>query len=209
MSSRWIARQGADAYVKARNRLGLRSRSAFKLMEIDDQHRFLKEGPCVDLGAAPGGWAQVAVRRSKYVIMSDILEIEPLPDTKFILGDFLCPDVRAAILKEANRKGCKSVICDMAPNCCGDTTADHDRQIRLADHALQLAKEILRPGEGTVLLKVFTGAQDKALEMDMRKHFKEFKRVKPKSCRKNSREIFFLAKSLREVSNKQLLDPEE
>lgn len=188
-----------------------RARSAFKLLELDEKHGVLcRHRPrpiTLDLGAAPGGWSQVAASRQPaggLVVMSDLLRVEPIAGAEFVQGDFLEGDVQAQIVALAKAHAGSSagkverdqqvvdvVLSDMAPNTTGQAAADHERQVELAFAALEMARTLLR-ADGTLLVKVFAGPEDQALARDFRNMFHTFKRVKPASSRKESREIYFL-----------------
>mmetsp|Transcript_25511 Transcript_25511/g.72201 ORF Transcript_25511/g.72201 Transcript_25511/m.72201 type:complete len:224 (+) Transcript_25511:123-794(+) len=199
-SKAWVRRQAKDPFVRERKESGYRARSAFKLAELDDRLRLLRPGrSVVDLGAAPGGWTQVALERMSgqgSVVMSDLLPIEPLPGAAFVQGDFQDPAVRQQILERAGGGAVDLVLSDMAPNTTGNADADHLRQIDLAEDAFSTALELLRP-DGAFLVKVFSGREDAAFARDMQAAFLEFKRIKPKACRAESRELYFFGRGLR------------
>mmetsp|Transcript_5541 Transcript_5541/g.8600 ORF Transcript_5541/g.8600 Transcript_5541/m.8600 type:complete len:223 (-) Transcript_5541:1388-2056(-) len=202
-SRAWNARQGKDQYVLMRSSFEYRARSAFKLAQIDEKFGFLgKSKSVVDLGAAPGGWSQIAIERcpkGSKVIMSDLLNIKPLRGAAFVRGDFLDEQVQEAIQGLAGDGKVDTVLSDMAPNTLGDKYADHLRQIELAQMAFETAKKLLKPG-GYFVVKVFAGPEEKKLEADMKEVFRKFKRIKPDSSRSESSEIFFVGLKLKKVS---------
>lgn len=197
-SQRWLHRQLNDPYVQEAQAKGLRSRAAFKLIQLDEKFHFLKSGiTLIDLGAAPGGWAQVAVQKINphqtggKVIGIDLLEIEPLTDALLIQGDFLEVEQRQKI-KTLVKDGAQVVMSDMAASTIGHAGTDHLRTIALAEMAFQFAKEILTPG-GTFISKVFQGGTDPELLKEMKQHFKTIKHMKPQASRKESPEMYVVA----------------
>ncbi|MBN9412431.1 MAG: RlmE family RNA methyltransferase [Candidatus Paracaedimonas acanthamoebae] len=197
-SQRWLHRQLNDPYVQEAQAKGFRSRAAFKLIQLDEKFHFLKSGiTLIDLGAAPGGWAQVAVQKINphqtggKVIGIDLLEIEPLTDALLIQGDFLEVEQRQKI-KTLVKNGAQVVMSDMAASTIGHAGTDHLRTIALAEMAFQFAKEILTPG-GTFISKVFQGGTDPELLKEMKQHFKTIKHMKPQASRKESPEMYVVA----------------
>jgi 23S rRNA (uridine2552-2'-O)-methyltransferase len=195
-SSRWRQRQGKDPYVDRAAREGWRSRAVFKLAEIDEREHLLRGGmSCVDLGAAPGGWSQYAIRqvgRTGKVWAIDLLPMDPLDGVEVIQGDFTRPDVledlRAALLD-----GVDLVMSDMAPNLSGTREIDVPRHIGLAEAALAFAEETLKPG-GDFLLKLFQGAGSEEFVAQVRPRFRKVRLMKPKASRAESSEIYLLAR---------------
>jgi 23S rRNA (uridine2552-2'-O)-methyltransferase len=201
-SQRWLERQLNDPYVARAKREGYRSRAAFKLIEIDDKHRLLKPGQrIVDLGAAPGGWSQIAarkVRRAKgegAVAAIDLLEIEPIPGVDFIALDFM-DDVAPDRLKAMIGGPADGVMSDMAANTTGHKMTDHLRIIGLAEAALQFAREILAPG-GFFLVKLFQGGDTVNLINQMKREFATVRHIKPGASRADSSELYVLATGYR------------
>ncbi len=197
-SQRWLHRQLNDPYVQEARAKGFRSRAAFKLIQLNEKFQFLKPGiTLIDLGAAPGGWAQVAVQKINphqtggKVIGIDLLEIEPLSDAVLIQGDFLELDQRQKI-KALINEGAQVVMSDMAASTIGHAGTDHLRTIALAEMAFQFAREILTPG-GTFISKVFQGGTDPELLKQMKCHFKTIKHMKPQASRKESPEMYVVA----------------
>lgn len=192
-SANWLKRQLNDPYVAEARRRGYRSRSAFKLAEIDDKFRLLKPGArVVDLGAAPGGWTQVAVERGRggKVVGIDLQEVEPIAGAVMLKGDFLAPEapdqVRAALDGPVDL-----VLSDMAAAATGQTDIDHLRIMNLVEAALALAAEILKPG-GAFVAKMLQGGQEQGFERELRRHFATVRRIKPPSSRQDSAEFFFV-----------------
>lgn len=196
-SARWLQRQLNDPYVHEAQRLGYRARSAFKLIELDDKLKFLKKGcTVVDLGAAPGGWSQVAVERgAAKVIGLDLLPIDPLPGVTFLQMDFMNDDAPEALIM-AMGSGADVVLSDMAPNTMGHKQTDHLRIMALVEAAYEFATQVLKPG-GTFVSKIFQGgAQGELLKM-MKADFTTVKHVKPPASRKESAEQYVVATGFR------------
>jgi 23S rRNA (uridine2552-2'-O)-methyltransferase len=202
-SQRWLERQLNDPYVAAAKREGWRSRAAFKLIEIDDKYRILKPGHrVVDLGAAPGGWTQVAAQRVKaveergQVIGIDYLPVDAIAGATIIELDFLegdAPDKLKALLRDG---GADVVLSDMAAPTTGHTSTDHLRIIGLAEVAVQFATEVLAPG-GAFLAKVFQGGTERDLLDMLKRDFAIVRHVKPKASRADSAELYVLATGFR------------
>jgi 23S rRNA (uridine2552-2'-O)-methyltransferase len=194
-SKEWLKEHFDDVYVKRSQEEGYRSRASFKLLEIQDKDRLIRPGmTVVDLGAAPGGWSQVAaelVGDNGKVIASDILPMDSLPGVEFLQGDFTENDVFEALLASIGEQGADLVISDMAPNMSGMKEIDQPRAVYLAELALDLARSILKPG-AYVLVKVFQGAGFQEFHRDMQASFKAVKSRKPQASRARSREIYLL-----------------
>lgn len=196
---RWLERQLNDPYVARAKREGYRSRAAFKLIEIDERHKILKpDQRIVDLGAAPGGWSQVAAKivgPSGRIVGIDLLEIEPMVGVEFITLDFLDP---AAPQRLTDLLGGRAdvVMSDMAANTTGHKQTDHLRIIGLAETAAEFAREILAPG-GTYLAKVFQGGTEGTLLADLKRDFAVVRHVKPSASRADSSELYVLATGFR------------
>ncbi|MBN9594635.1 MAG: RlmE family RNA methyltransferase [Afipia sp.] len=201
-SKLWLERQLNDPYVAQAKRDGFRSRAAYKLQEIDDKHRFLKRGQVVvDLGAAPGGWSQIAAKRvgavegKGKVIGIDLLEMPELPGVTFAQMDFLddsAPDKLRAMIGG----GADVVMSDMAANTTGHRKTDQLRIIGLVESAAAFACEILNPG-GTFLAKVFQGGADADLLAQLKRDFTSVKHVKPAASRQDSSERYVMALGFR------------
>lgn len=203
-SRQWLQRQLNDPYVARAKREGMRSRAAYKLMEIDDKARFLRKGArVVDLGAAPGGWSQVAAQRvgateQGRVIAIDILGMEPVPGVDFIALDFLdrtAPDK----LKDMIGGPADVVLSDMAANATGHARTDHLKIMALVEAAAEFAREVLAPG-GTFLAKVLQGGTEAALLASLKRDYKTVKHVKPPASRTDSAELYLLATGFRGAS---------
>jgi 23S rRNA (uridine2552-2'-O)-methyltransferase len=197
-SARWLQRHFDDAYVRKAQQAGYRSRAAFKLLEINERDRILRPGMTViDLGAAPGGWSQVAAKlvgaRGR-VIASDILPMDSLAGVDIIQGDFREEPVLAEIVKAAGERRVDLVISDMAPNISGMKSVDQPRAMYLAELALDLARKVLCPG-GTLLVKAFEGEGIDVLRRELQRSFRTVATRKPKASRPASREVYMLAKN--------------
>jgi 23S rRNA (uridine2552-2'-O)-methyltransferase len=206
-SRAWLTRQISDPYVARAKREGLRSRAAFKLAEIDDRYKVLKPGArVVDLGAAPGGWSEIAARRvgtSGRVIALDILEMKPIPGVEFLQLDFLDPSApkRLEALLGGSGAGmiqatADVVLSDMAANSTGHRQTDHLRIIALAEAAADFARQVLAPG-GAFLCKVLQGGTEAALLAGLKRDFSSVKHVKPPASRSDSAELYLLARGFR------------
>lgn len=201
-STLWLNRQLNDPYVQAAKRDGFRSRAAYKLIEIDDKHRLLKTGQkIVDLGAAPGGWSQIAADRSGAaagrgaIIAIDLLEMEPVAGVDFLVLDFL-DDAAPKILKDRLGGKADLVLSDMAANTVGHRRTDHLRIVAMVEAAAQFAAEVLAPG-GVFLAKVFQGGAAGELLADLKRDYAKVVHVKPPSSRKDSSELYVLATGFR------------
>ena len=199
-SKLWLERQLNDPYVQEAQRRGLRSRAAFKLIELDEKFHFLKSGArVVDLGAAPGGWSQHAaeiVLKGKHgghgkVVAIDIQEMEGLPDVTVLLKDFMEEDA-PALLKEALGGEADIVMSDMAAPSTGHTATDHLRIMGLCEAALHFATEVLAE-DGVFLAKVLQGGTEIALLNNLKKYFKTVKHAKPAASRADSAEMYVVA----------------
>ena len=193
----WLLRQLNDPYVAAAKAQGYRSRAAFKLIELDDRYRLIRRGMRVlDLGAAPGGWSQVAVQRgASRVVGLDLLPIDPVPGARFLLGDF-ADEAMPARLAELLGGAPDLVLSDMAPNTTGHAATDHIRIIALAEMALQLAAETLAPG-GAFVAKVFQGGSEREMLAPMKRLFATVRHAKPPASRKGSSELYVVATGFR------------
>jgi 23S rRNA (uridine2552-2'-O)-methyltransferase len=204
LSSRtWLERQISDPYVARAKREGLRSRAAYKLAEIDDKHHLFKAGMnVVDLGAAPGGWSEIAAKRvgeSGRVIALDILEMKPIAGVEFLLLDFLdeaAPQRLKALLDDRPRGTADVVLSDMAANTTGHRQTDHLRIVALAEAAAAFARDVLGPG-GSFLCKVLQGGTEAALLAELKQDFASVKHVKPPASRSDSAELYLLARGFR------------
>jgi 23S rRNA (uridine2552-2'-O)-methyltransferase len=198
-SRAWLERQINDPYVARAKREGYRSRAAFKLAEIDDKFHLLKKGArVVDLGAAPGGWSEIAAKRigeGGKVVALDILDIKPIPGVDFIQLDFLdaaAPDR----LKDLLGGEADVVLSDMAANATGHRQTDHLRIMALAEAAAHFAREVLASG-GSFLCKVLQGGTEAALLAELKRDFASVKHIKPPASRSDSAELYLLARGFR------------
>jgi 23S rRNA (uridine2552-2'-O)-methyltransferase len=201
-SALWLERQLNDPYVARAKREGYRSRAAYKLIEIDERYHFLKQGQkIVDLGAAPGGWSQVAVRKAGTeqgrgrVIGIDLLAIAPLPGAEFKVLDFLSPEA-PELLKDWLGGRADVVLSDMAANATGHKKTDQLRIAGLVELAADFACEILTDG-GVFLAKVFQGGTGHELLARLKCEFAEVRHVKPRASRTDSAELYVLATEFR------------
>jgi 23S rRNA (uridine2552-2'-O)-methyltransferase len=193
----WLSRQLNDPYVAAAQAQGWRSRAAFKLIELDDKYSLLKPGiKVVDLGAAPGGWSQVAVKRGAgRVVGVDLLAIDPVAGAELLLGDFNDLEMPAR-LSDMLGGPADLVLSDMAPNTTGHTATDHLRIIGLAELALDFAIKILAPG-GAFVAKVFQGGSEGNMLVPMKLCFTTVRHAKPPASRKGSSELYVVAMGFR------------
>ena len=199
-SHRWLARQLNDPYVAAAKQQGFRSRAAFKLMELDDRFHLIRRGArVVDLGAAPGGWTQVAARRGAGPVVGvDLLAMDPVAGAVVLLGDFMDPAMPGRLVEALGGKA-DLVLSDMAPNTTGHTATDHLRIMALAEAALAFALEVLEEGGGFVT-KVFQGGAERAVLERLKRHFRVVRHAKPPASRKESSELYVVATGYRSAS---------
>ena len=198
-STRWLERQLNDPYVAQAQKDGYRSRAAYKLIEIDDKYKLLKPGQCVvDLGCAPGGWTQVAVKRTKsdrnsgaYVIGIDIQDVDMIAGAEILKMDFMDDAAPDEICNLAGRSP-DLVLSDMAAAVTGHKNTDHLRTIMLAEAAAYFAIENLAP-DGAFCAKVFQGGTEADLLSELKKNFTRVIHVKPKASRKESSELYVIA----------------
>jgi 23S rRNA (uridine2552-2'-O)-methyltransferase len=201
-SRQWLERQLNDPYVARARREGLRARAAYKLIEIDDKHHLFKPGArVVDLGAAPGGWSQIAARRIDAaqgrgrVVALDVLDMAPIAGVDVVRGDFLDPEAPADI--EARLGGPADVVMsDMAANATGHRPTDHLKIMALAEAAAAFARDVLAPG-GAFLCKVLQGGTEATLLAALKRDFATVKHVKPAASRTDSAELYLLATGFR------------
>ena len=204
-SKLWLERQLNDPYVAQAKREGYRSRAAYKLIEIDDKYHFLKSGQTVvDLGAAPGGWSQIAAERVAsgvgsgpgQVIAVDLTEIESLPGVEVLALDVTEAGTLDRIRAALKRGRADVVLSDMAAPAIGHRTTDHLRVVALVEAAFDLAEDVLAPG-GTFLAKVFQGGAGQELLTRLKQSFAKVSHVKPKASRAESPEVYVLATGYR------------
>ncbi|TYL47088.1 23S rRNA (uridine(2552)-2'-O)-methyltransferase RlmE [Marinomonas sp. IMCC 4694] len=196
-SNNWMKEHFDDPYVKKSQQDGYRSRASYKLIEINDKDKLLRPAMrIVDLGAAPGGWSQVAAKLvgdHGTVVASDILEMAPLPGVRFVQGDFTEQDVYESILTEIGNEKADLVISDMAPNMSGNSASDQPQAMYLVELALDMASQVLRPG-GNFLVKVFQGEGFEEYLKAMRSQFESVVTRKPDASRARSREVYLLGR---------------
>lgn len=201
-SARWLAEHNADHYVQEARRLGYRSRAVFKLQELNERDRLIKPGMAVvDLGAAPGGWSQMArpmVGAKGRVIATDILDIEPIPGVDFLCGDFREEAVLKGVEALVGEQALDLVLSDMAPNISGIDAADQAASLYLCELALEFARQHLKP-QGTFAVKVFQGEGFDAYLKQVRALFGSVAIRKPKASRPRSSEVYLVAKNFRRV----------
>jgi 23S rRNA (uridine2552-2'-O)-methyltransferase len=206
-SKLWLERQLNDPYVARAKREGLRGRAAFKLIEIDDKHHLIKKGArVVDLGAAPGGWSQVAAMRigaaegrggkvGGKIVGIDLLDMAPMAGVEFIRLDFLDPRAPDQLKKMLGGPA-DIVLSDMAANATGHRKTDHLKIMALAEAAAEFAREVLSPG-GAFLCKVLQGGTEATLLAGLKQDFASVKHVKPAASRSDSSELYLLATGFR------------
>ena len=207
-SKLWLERQLNDPYVAQAKRDGYRSRAAYKLLEIDDKHHFLKQGlTVVDLGAAPGGWSQIAAKRTGAadgkgkVFAIDLLEMPQVPGVSFAQLDFLADDAPEKLIAMIGGRA-DVVLSDMAANTTGHRKTDQLRILGLVEGAAAFAADVLNPG-GTFVAKVFQSGADSDLLAQLKRDFATVKHVKPASSRQDSSERYVLAIGFRGEHRKE------
>lgn len=201
-STLWLERQLNDPYVARAKREGYRSRAAYKLLEMDERfHLFKPGGRIIDLGAAPGGWSQIAADRVKSkegrgkVVGVDLLDMEPIPGVSFAVKDFNDDDA-PALIKEMLGGQADGVMSDMAANATGHKQTDHLRIVALAELAFEFAFDVLAPG-GFFVAKVLQGGTEGQVLARLKKEFASVRHVKPAASRADSAELYVLATGLR------------
>ncbi len=202
-SQRWLERQLNDPYVARSKQEGYRSRAAYKLIEIDERYGLLAHGRrVVDLGAAPGGWSQVAAARvgstdaDPRVVAIDYLEMDPLPGVRVLQKDFLDPDAPELIRQALGGHKADVLLSDMAAPTTGHKATDHLRIVALCEAAADFSREILAPG-GRFLAKVFRGGTEHTLLAGLKRDFAKVHHVKPPASRPDSPELYLLATGYR------------
>jgi len=201
-SKAWMREHVTDAYVKRANAEGMRSRAAYKLQQIDAKDKLLKPGmTVVDLGAAPGGWSQVAAKAvgsQGRVIALDLLEMAEVPGVTVICGDFQEQETQELVEQALGGDRVDLVLSDMAPNISGIASSDQARAIALAELALEFAVKHLKP-QGNFLVKTFHGAGYDGLVSTLRRAFQQVYTRKPDASRSRSSEVYLLGKGLKAV----------
>jgi 23S rRNA (uridine2552-2'-O)-methyltransferase len=201
--TRWYTEKKKEHFYKEAKRVGYRARSAFKLQQI--QHRFQcipKNGIIVDLGAAPGGWSQMAkeiVGEHGTVVGVDLSSIQPLEGVQFLQGDLTKPETVENLKEVMNGREADVVLSDMSPDISGCYSVDQARSAWLCTCALSVADQVLRPG-GHFICKIFEGYDTKAFIDTVKQHFRIVKTFSPEASRKSSSEVYIIAKSLKKHS---------
>lgn len=199
-SRRWLREHFTDPYVKQAQKEGYRSRAVYKLLELHERNHIFSQGMTViDLGAAPGGWSQLAaqfVLPKGRIIALDILPMPPIEGVEIMQGDFSDPVILQALQERLGENKPDCVLSDIAPNMSGDKSVDIPKAMYLAELALDFALQVLSPN-GIFLIKVFQGEGFDALLKDIRRHFKKVVIRKPKASRDRSREVYLLARELK------------
>ncbi|MBA53545.1 MAG: 23S rRNA (uridine(2552)-2'-O)-methyltransferase RlmE [Pseudomonadales bacterium] len=199
-SGKWLREHFDDIYVQRAKDEGWRSRAVYKLLEINEKDKLIKPGMTVlDLGAAPGGWSQMAAKLvgdHGMVIASDILEMDPIPGVQFLQGDFREESVYQQLLEMIGNRPLDLVICDMAPNMSGMNAVDQPRAMYLAELALDMVKQVLKKN-GDFLVKVFQGEGLPEYRKDMQQSFGKLITRKPEASRPRSKEVYLLGKGFR------------
>jgi len=195
-SKRWLDRQLNDPYVAAAQREGYKSRAAYKLIEMDEQLKLIKPNMLVlDLGAAPGGWSQVAAQKKARVVALDILPMDPIPGVAIFHMDFMDEDAPETLVN-ALAGPVDLVLSDMAPNTMGHQRTDHIRIMNLVEAAYDFAIQVLKP-DGAFVAKVFQGGTEGKLLTQMKKDFTTVKHIKPPASRQESAEQYVVARGFR------------
>ena len=201
-SKQWVHDQANDHWVKESQRLGYRSRAAFKLLELAERDQLFRPGQrVVDLGAAPGSWSQVLAQKlgpQATIVAIDLLPMSPVRGVTVLQGDFAADEGLAAVTDALGGRKVDLVVSDMSPNLSGIDTVDQARAVHLADLALEFAVAWLQPG-GDFAVKAFQGSGLDAFERDVQGHFAKTYIRKPKASRDRSREVFIVAKGLRKT----------
>jgi 23S rRNA (uridine2552-2'-O)-methyltransferase len=201
-SNRWLQRHVKDPYVRKARADGYRSRAAFKLLEINTRDRLLHPGDCVvDLGGAPGGWSQVAVKLTApggAVIAVDLLEIAPISGVTVLRGDCREPETQALVTAALGARKADLVLSDMSPNISGIASSDQARAAELIRTAIDFCRVQLKPS-GAFLVKVFLGGEFAEVFKEMKAVFSEVRTLKPAASREESRETYLLARRLKGI----------
>lgn len=198
-SAKWLIRQLNDKYVKQSKQDGFRSRAVYKLSQINEKYKFLHNGQIViDLGAAPGSWSEYLAKKfnNSTIIAIDLLRIKPIDKVIFYQGDFTEDETFLWLKQQLNNQKVDVILSDMAPNTVGHQKTDHIRQMVLLEYVFDFAKQNLKEG-GTMLAKSFMGGTTDSLLKEIKKYFCDVKHIKPDSSRKESVEMFILAKGFK------------
>jgi len=199
-SVRWMNEHLKDEFVKKAKKEGYRSRAAYKLLEIIDKNQIIKTGfKVLDLGAAPGGWSQVAIKivgKTGQVIATDILPVESIANVEFLQGDFTEEIIYNKLLSLTNKQKINVVLSDMAPNMSGQISIDQPKSMYLAELALDMATKVLSHN-GHFVVKIFHGDGFDGFIQNSRKNFKKVIIRKPKASRPRSKEVYLIASQLK------------
>jgi 23S rRNA (uridine2552-2'-O)-methyltransferase len=199
-SNKWLQRHVKDPYVRKAREEGYRSRAAYKLIEVNSRNRLLLAGSrVVDLGAAPGGWSQVAAQKvmpGGKVIAVDLLEIAPMSGLTILRGDCREPEIQAQLVEALGGHKADVVLSDMSPNISGIASADQARAAELVQMAIDFCQAQLKPG-GAFLVKVFQGGEFAGVLKEMKLKFREVRTIKPSASREESRETYLLGRGLK------------
>ncbi len=199
-SVRWMSEHLNDEFVKKAQKEGYRSRAAYKLLEIIDKNQIIKTGfKVLDLGAAPGGWSQVAIKivgKTGQVIATDILPVESIANVEFLQGDFTEEIIYNKLLSLTNKQKINVVLSDMAPNMSGQISIDQPKSMYLAELALDMATKVLSHN-GHFVVKIFHGDGFDNFIQNSRKNFKKVIIRKPKASRPRSKEVYLIASQLK------------
>lgn len=199
-SASWLKEHFDDAYVKRSQKDGYRSRASYKLLELQEKDQLIRPGMAVvDLGSAPGGWSQVlsdVLGDRGRIVASDILPMDPVADVAFVQGDFTEDAVLEEILTAIGSDQVDLVVSDMAPNMSGNSSSDQPRAMYLCELALDLGRQVLKPG-GNFLIKVFQGEGFDSYLKELRSSFQKVTTRKPQSSRARSREVYLLARGFK------------
>ncbi len=199
----WVERQKKDIFVKKRKAANYHSRAAFKLIDLIEKYQLKKyiQGPVVDLGAAPGGWAQI-LRQSfpkQKVLACDLLPLEAVENVSFIQGDFTTPEIQQVLLDSLEGERVHAIFSDMAPNLSGHPLVDHGKLEYISDHVLSFAQNTLK-NKGWLIQKIFHGPSFEIIIKNYRPFFRKISFFKPEASRKESAEIYMIAEDFK--SNK-------
>jgi 23S rRNA (uridine2552-2'-O)-methyltransferase len=198
-STRWLQRQLNDPFVQEARRAGYRARSVFKLEEIDARFALIEKGePVVDLGAAPGSWSQYAANKGARVLALDLLPMDPIAGVEILEGDFLEPEIQAALLARLSGK-VSIVLSDIAPDATGRRLVDRLRAEAVGEAVVGFACVVLDEG-GQLLIKLVKGAETAVMDM-ARPHFSKLRLLRPKATRSDSSETYLLASGFRPASD--------
>lgn len=195
-STKWLQRQLNDPFTIQAKKEGYLSRAAYKLLEIDSKFRILGTNKIIiDLGSAPGSWTQISLKKHpKKIIAVDLLPMQKIDKVDFILGDFMNEDTMQKIFTILNQNAKVDIILsDMAPNSSGHKDLDHLRIIEICENVFNFAKKILAT-DGVLVMKIFQGGEEKSLATKLKKSFNQVKFFKPQASRKDSSEIFLVAR---------------